>query len=203
MHEAIAQNFLDDVLESFRSYKKLADKAMAQVSDEEFFRQIDEESNSIAIIVKHIVGNMFSRWTDFLTTDGEKPNRERDMEFVMLDGVTKEEMLRRWEEGWQCVFDAIEPLKPEDLARKVFIRGQEHTVLEAINRQLTHYPSHIGQITFLAKHFRGSDWNTISVPKNKSAEFNAYVEEKNKAGEMVNRYDAPQEFVKETRTEKN
>lgn len=203
MYEAIAQNFLNDSLESFRSYKKLADKAMTQVSDEEFFKQLDEESNSIAIIVKHIVGNMFSRWTDFLTTDGEKPNRERDMEFVMLDGVTKQEMLKRWEEGWQCVFDAIEPLTPEDLARKVFIRGQEHTVLEAINRQLTHYPSHIGQITFLAKHFRGSDWKTLSVPKNKSVEFNAYLEEKNKAGETLNRYDAPHEFVKVTETEKN
>lgn len=197
MYEAIAQNFLTDSIQSFREYKKLADKAMAQVSEEEFFRQLDEESNSIAIIVKHIVGNMFSRWTDFLTTDGEKPNRERDMEFVMLDGVTKDEMLKRWEEGWQCVFDAIEPLKPEDLARTVFIRGQAHTVLEAIIRQLMHYPSHIGQITFLAKHFRGADWKTLSVPKNKSAEFNAYLEEKKKTGESVSRYDAPHEFLRD------
>jgi hypothetical protein len=197
MYEAIAQNFLADALVTFRAYKELADKAMAQVSEEEFFKTIDDESNSIAIIVKHIVGNMFSRWTDFLTTDGEKPNRERDMEFVMLDGVTKDEMLKRWEEGWRCVYDAIEPLKPDDLARTVYIRGQAHTVLEAINRQLAHYPSHIGQITFLAKHFRGADWKTLSVPKNKSAEFNAYLEEKKRAGETVNRYAAPQAFVKE------
>lgn len=197
MYEAIAQNFLTDAVQSFRDYKRLADKAMAQVSEEEFFRQIDNESNSIAIIVKHLTGNMFSRWTDFLTTDGEKPDRNRDMEFVMLDDMTKDEMLKRWEEGWQVVFGAIESLRAEDLARKITIRGVEHTVLEAINRQLTHYPSHIGQIIFLAKHFRSTDWRTLSVPKNKSAEFNAYLEEKNKAGEKLNRYDAPQEFAKE------
>jgi hypothetical protein len=198
MYEAIAQNYLEDTIKSFRDYKKLADKAMEQVSDEEFFKRIDDESNSIAIIVKHIVGNMFSRWTDFLTTDGEKPERDRDIEFVILEGVTREEMMERWERGWQCVFDAIEPLKPKDLARKVTIRGQEHTVLEAINRQLTHYPSHIGQIVFLAKHFRSADWKTLSVPKNKSAEFNAYLDQKNKAGENLDRHDAPRFFASES-----
>ena len=198
MYEAIAQNYLKDALESFRSYKKLAEKAIEQVSDEEFFKQIDEESNSIAIIAKHIVGNMFSRWTDFLTTDGEKPDRQRDMEFVMLDGARREELMERWEKGWQCVFDAIEPLRPEDLAHKIFIRGQEHTVLEAINRQLTHYSSHIGQIIFLAKHLRVADWKTLSVPRNRSAEFNAYLDQKNKAGEKLNRYEAPHTFANES-----
>jgi len=198
MYEAIAQNYLTDTIQSFRDYKELADKAMAQTSEEEFFRQIDGESNSIAIIVNHIVGNMFSRWTDFLTTDGEKPERNRDMEFVMLDGVTKEELLQRWEEGWQCVFNAIEPLKPEDLARKITIRGQEYAVLEAINRQLTHYPSHIGQIVFLAKHYRASDWKTLSVPKNKSAEFNAYLAKRKAEGrETLSPISGPQAFVKE------
>ncbi len=198
MYEAIAQNFLTDAIQSFREYKKLADKAMVQVTEEEFFLQIDNESNSIAIIIKHIVGNMFSRWTDFLTTDGEKPDRHRDMEFVMLDGVTKDELLQRWEEGWQCLFNALEPLKAEDLALKVCIRGQEHTVVEAIIRQLMHYSLHIGQINFLAKHFRGNEWETLSVPKNKSTEFNTYLEEKKKAGVSVGRYDAPQEFSKES-----
>jgi Protein of unknown function (DUF1572) len=188
MHdEALGQHYLADALRTFRDYKKLAERAIAQVSDEDFFRTIDEASNSIAVNVKHIAGNMLSRWSDFLTTDGEKPNRERDMEFVMLPETTKEEMLAYWESGWRCVFDAVEPLEPEDLMRTIRIRGQDHTVVQALNRQLTHYAYHVGQIVYLAKHFKSSEWQTLSVPKNKSAEFNTYLAEKMKASQSTAR----------------
>jgi len=173
-----AQHYLADALRAFRDYKKLAERAFAQISDEEFFRRLDEESNSIAISMKHMAGNMLSRWTDFLTTDGEKPDRNRDVEFVMLPGTTRDDMVAYWERGWQCVFDAVEPLGPDDLMRTVTIRGQDHTVIQAINRQLTHYAYHVGQIVFLAKHFKSSEWQSLSVPRNRSAEFNARVEEK-------------------------
>src|SRR5229473_3403356 len=178
MDQSLAQHYLSDAIASFRAYKKLAEKALAQVKDEECFVTLDEESNSIAVIMKHIAGNMLSRWTDFLTTDGEKPDRNRDMEFVMLPGTTKDEILAYWEKGWKCVFEAIEPLQPEDLMRTVKIRGQEHTVMQAINRQLTHYAYHVGQIVYLAKHFKSSEWQSLSVPRNRSAEFNAYLEQK-------------------------
>src|SRR5439155_13980379 len=168
-------------LYTFRYYKKLAERAFAQISDDDFFRTIDEESNSIAINIKHIAGNMLSRWTDFLTTDGEKPERNRDMEFVMLPETTKEEMLAYWEQGWAGLFGAIESLTPDDLMRTVAIRGEDHTVVQAINRQLTHYAYHVGQIVYLAKHFKSSEWKSLTVPKNKSVEFNAYLEEKLKA----------------------
>jgi hypothetical protein len=167
----IGQHYLEDALRMFRDYKKLAEGAFAQISDEDFFRTIDDESNSIAINIKHMAGNMLSRWTDFLTTDGEKPNRNRDMEFVMLPETTKEDMLAFWEKGWDCVFAAIEPLTPEDLMRTVMIRGQAHTVVQAINRQIAHYAYHVGQIVYLAKHFKSDEWKSLSVPKNKSAQF--------------------------------
>ena len=128
--------------------------------------------------MKHMAGNMLSRWTDFLTTDGEKPNRERDMEFVIVPDTVKADLLAYWEKGWQCVFAAIEPLGPEDLLRVVLIRGQEHTVMQAINRQIAHYAYHTGQIVYLAKHFKSSEWQSLSVPRNKSAEFNAFLETK-------------------------
>lgn len=162
------QHFLEDALKTFREYKKTAERAFAQTSNEDFFRVIDDESNSIAIIVKHMAGNMISRWTDFLTTDGEKPDRQRDLEFVMLPETTKEDMLAFWEKGWARVFAAIEPLTPDDLMLVVQIRGQDHTVMQAINRQLSHYANHLGQIVLLAKHFKGDEWQTLSVPKNKS-----------------------------------
>ena len=171
--QSIGQHYLDDALRRFRDYKKLAERAFAQISDEEFFRTLDEESNSIAINMKHIAGNMISRWTDFLTTDGEKPERNRDLEFVMLPETSKNDMLAYWERGWQCVFEAVEPLKPEDLMRTIRVRGQDHTVVQAINRQLAHYAYHVGQIVFLAKHFKSGEWQSLSVPKNRSAEFNA------------------------------
>ncbi len=171
--QSIGQHYLDDALRRFRDYKKLAERAFAQISDEEFFRTLDEESNSIAINMKHIAGNMISRWTDFLTTDGEKPERNRDLEFVMLPETSKNDMLAYWERGWQCVFEAVEPLRPEDLMSTIRVRGQDHTVVQAINRQLAHYAYHVGQIVFLAKHFKSGEWQSLSVPKNRSAEFNA------------------------------
>ena len=171
--QSLAQHYLEDALYTFRYYKKLAEGAFAQISDEEFFHTLDSESNSVAVNMKHMAGNMLSRWTNFLTTDGEKPERNRDMEFVMLPETTRDEMIAYWERGWKCVFDAVEPLRPDDLMRTVRIRGQDHTVVQAINRQLAHYAYHAGQIVYLAKHFRSSEWQTLSVPKNKSAEFNA------------------------------
>jgi len=182
--ESLAKHFLNDVLSSFRAYKKLAEKALGQLKDKEFFITLDDEANSVAVIMKHIAGNMFSRWTDFLTTDGEKPNRNRDMEFVIDASTTKSEILDYWEKGWQCLFKALEPLQPDDFERKVSIRGQEHTIVQAVNRQLAHYSYHIGQIVFLAKHFRASQWNSLSIPRNKSAEFNAYLSQ---APRTVNR----------------
>lgn len=197
MNEAIAKNYLDDVLTSFRAYKKLADKAFAQVDDDKFFATIDEESNSIATIIKHMAGNLISRWTDFLTTDGEKPDRQRDMEFVITTGVTRAEMLDYWERGWACVFGAIESLAPEDLAREILIRGERHTVVEAINRGLTHSAYHAGQIVFLAKHLRATEWQSLSIPRNQSVEFNSHLAEKNAESEpRRSRFDAAQDFVR-------
>jgi Protein of unknown function (DUF1572) len=172
MAQSLGQNYLVDALYTFRYYKQLAERAFAQISDKDFFRTIDDESNSIAVNMKHMAGNMLSRWTDFLTTDGEKPERDRDMEFMMLPETTKADMLAYWEKGWKCVFDAVEPLQPDDLTRTVTIRGQDHTVVQAINRQLAHYAYHVGQIVYLAKHFKSSEWQSLSVPKNRSAEFN-------------------------------
>jgi hypothetical protein len=172
----IAEEYLADALSSFRAYKKLADKAIAQASDEELFVKLDEEANSIAVVMKHMAGNMISRWTDFLESDGEKPDRNRDMEFV-VENSNREEMLAYWERGWKCVIDAIEPLTPADFTRRVFIRGQEHTIVQAINRQLMHYSYHIGQIVFLAKHFRSLEWKSLSIPRNRSAEFNKFLDQ--------------------------
>ncbi len=178
--EAIVQNYHEDAIAAMKAYKKLADKAIAQLKDEEFFVTLDEESNSVAVVMKHMAGNMFSRWTDFLTTDGEKPDRNRDMEFVIEQSTTKQDVLDYWERGWACVFAAIEPLTLEDFEKKVMIRGEEHTIVQAINRQLMHYSYHIGQIAYLAKHFRSSEWNSLSIPRNKSAEFNSSMQSRTK-----------------------
>ena len=167
-------SYIEDALAIFRQYKQLGERAMAQVPDEQLFALLDDESNSIAIIVKHVTGNMRSRWTDFLTTDGEKPTRNRDSEFVDPP-ATREALMREWEDGWACVFGAIETLTDSDLGRTVTIRGEAHSVMQAINRQLAHYPQHIGQIILLAKHYSGAGWQTLSVPRNKSAEFNRKV----------------------------
>lgn len=167
-------SYIEDALAIFRQYKQLGERAMQQVSDPQLFASLDEESNSIAIIVKHMAGNMRSRWTDFLTTDGEKPSRNRDGEFVD-PAATREALMKEWEEGWACVFGAIEPLTDADLSRAITIRGEAHSVMQAINRQLAHYPQHIGQIILLAKHYAGERWHTLSVARNKSAEFNQKV----------------------------
>lgn len=190
MPQPFIGNYHDDVIRSFRSYKGLAEGAMEQVSDDEFFFRIDAETNSIAIIVKHIAGNVHSRWRDFLTTDGEKPNRNRDAEFEII-GDTRTSLMSFWESGWQTLFDSIGPLSESDLARTVTIRGEPHTVVEAINRQLTHYAYHVGQIVMLAKHFRSADWKTLSVPRNRSSEFNRFLAERQKAGlEDAGRFEA-------------
>jgi Protein of unknown function (DUF1572) len=163
--------YLQDALAEFRKYKGFAEKAVAQISDEDWFRKLDPESNSIALVMKHVSGNMRSRWKDFLTTDGEKLDRDRDSEFEASDSDTMETVRRRWDEGWRLLFDALSPLTDEDLGRTVTIRGEPHTVLQAINRQLTHYASHVGQIVLLAKHFAGDRWHSLSIPRGKSREF--------------------------------
>ena len=167
-------SYLEDSIGVFRYYKQLGDRAMAQVSDEQLFFAIDEESNSIAIIVKHLSGNMQSRWTDLLTSDGEKPTRDRDAEFE-APPATREELLKTWEAGWACLFGALESLTEADLARTVTIRGEAHSVMQTINRQLAHYPYHVGQIVFLAKHFAQQQWQTLSVARKGSAEYTRKV----------------------------
>jgi uncharacterized damage-inducible protein DinB len=199
MDESLANHYLEDSIASLRAYKKMADKAIAQLHDDEFFITIDEEANSVAVIMKHMAGNMFSRWTNFLTTDGEKPNRNRDMEFVIESKTGKDDVVAYWEQGWQRVFDALEPLQAEDLGRKVLIRGEEHTVIQAINRQLMHYANHIGQIVFLAKHFRSSEWKSLSIPRNRSAEFNAYLAEKPGVADKEKQLEAVVDFAKQPR----
>ncbi|HEY2798469.1 MAG TPA: DUF1572 family protein [Thermoanaerobaculia bacterium] len=171
MAYSVGAHFLEDAIEQLRKYKKMADAALAQVQDEDFFRAPDPESNSVALVMKHLAGNMRSRWRDFLVSDGEKPDRHRDSEFERDGGDTRETMTARWEEGWALTFGALEPLREGDLLRTVPIRGMEHTVLQAIQRQLTHYAYHIGQIVFLAKHFAGARWKSLSIPKGKSREF--------------------------------
>ncbi len=164
-------SFLEDSLAQFRQYKQLAERAMAQVNDEQLTAVLDGEMNSLAVIVKHMAGNMRSRWTDFLTSDGEKPDRDRDAEFEEPP-VTREGLLEMWEAGWRCLFDTLESLSEADLTRTVRIRGEAHSVMQAINRQLTHYPYHCGQIVLLSKHFAHERWQSLSVPRGKSQEFN-------------------------------
>jgi hypothetical protein len=168
----VAAHYLDESRRQMRGHKRLAEGAMAQLRDDELFITLDAESNSVAVIVKHMAGNMRSRFTDFLTTDGEKPDRHRDQEFEMTATTTRSEVMTWWEEGWSRVIGAIESLEPEDLMRKVTIRGEPHTVLQAINRQIAHYAQHTGQIVFLAKHIRSSKWKTLSIARGKSEELN-------------------------------
>jgi Protein of unknown function (DUF1572) len=170
--------YLDEASRSLRGHKRLADGAISQLNDEQFFAAPDADSNSVAIMVKHMAGNMRSRFTDFLTTDGEKPDRNRDSEFVMPDHATREEVLQQWEQGWQIVFDTLHALQSEELERTVTIRGEPHSVLQAVNRQVAHYAYHVGQIVFLAKHWKGAEWKTLSVPKGQSEQHNAEMAEK-------------------------
>jgi len=169
MAHNLTTSYLEDSITVLHQYKTMAEKAMAQVSDIQLFATLDDQMNSIAVIVKHMTGNMRSRWTDFLTTDGEKPDRNRDTEFVEPPD-TREALMDRWETGWTILFSAIEPLTDADLSRTVTIRNEPHSVMQAINRQLAHYAGHVGQIILLSKHFAGSNWKTLSIPRNKSAE---------------------------------
>src|SRR5438067_5689627 len=173
MDDKIGAAYLEEARRSLRGHKRLAEGAFAQLRDEEFFLQLDDEANSIAILIKHLAGNMRSRFLDFLTSDGEKPDRDRDQEFILDPRPSRPELMRWWEAGWKYVFDAITPLQPEDLARVVTIRAEPHTVLQAIHRQLAHHAYHVGQIVLLAKHIRGAEWKSLSVPRGKSAEYNA------------------------------
>jgi Protein of unknown function (DUF1572) len=167
----IRSHYLEEAKRQFRGHKRMGEGAMSQLRDQDFFVTLDPESNSVAILVKHLAGNMRSRFTDFLSSDGEKPDRFRDREFELSPSTRAAEVMAWWEEGWAVVFSAIDPLTPEDLMRTVTIRGEPHTVLQAMNRQIAHYAQHIGQIVFLAKHLRSSDWKTLSIPRGKSEEF--------------------------------
>jgi hypothetical protein len=178
----LAAHYLEEARRQFRGHKRMGEGAMAQLRDEEFFATLDLESNSVAILVKHLAGNMRSRFTDFLTTDGEKPDRFRDQEFELTSATTREEVMKWWEEGWSRVFAAIDTLKPEDVTRTVTIRGEPHSVLQAINRQIAHYAQHIGQIVFLAKHLRASDWKTLSIPRGQSEDYKRVVPKPHKPG---------------------
>lgn len=167
----LSAHYIEEARRQMRGYKRMGEGAMAQLRDNDFFLTLDPESNSVAILVKHLAGNMRSRFTDFLTSDGEKPDRFRDREFEVSGATTRADVMRWWDEGWACVLGAIEALKPDDVMRTVTVRGEPHTVLQATNRQLAHYAGHIGQIVFLAKHLRSTAWNTLSIPRGKSEEF--------------------------------
>lgn len=181
----VAEDFLRSAKRQFLYYKTLGEKAIEQLEPEQLFVSLNEDTNSIAVIVKHLHGNMLSRWTDFLTTDGEKETRDRDGEFTESASTPrqgsgtalsvtkdKEDLMKNWNEGWACLFNTLESLKPEDLSTIVYIRNEGHTALEAINRQLAHYPYHVGQIVFYAKLLKKTEWNSLSIPKNKSKDYN-------------------------------
>jgi len=166
------QNYLDDARKQFRYYRKLGEQAMDQLESEQLFVAATEDSNSIAVIVGHLAGNMLSRWTDFLTSDGEKDWRDRDSEFeIQFSG--REDLVKRWNEGWDCFLAALDQLQPADLQKICYIRNEGHSVLEAINRQFGHYPYHVGQIVFAAKQLKAGPWKNLSIPKNQSQTFNA------------------------------
>lgn len=177
---SFAATFYDEVRRSFRGYKRLADGGLAQLSDEDFFRLPDPESNSAAQLVKHVAGNLRSRWKDFLTTDGEKPDRHRDQEFVLTPADTRADLMRRWEESFQIVFDTVASLTAEDFGRTVTIRGESHTILQALSRSMLHTAYHVGQILYVGKHWREAEWTMLSIPKGKSEEFNTMQPEDRK-----------------------
>jgi hypothetical protein len=162
----LGNQYLDNSIKAFQSLKSTAEKAMAQLSPEQYHWQPDPESNSVTILIKHLTGNMFSRWTDFLTTDGEKPNRNRDSEFED-ENLAHEQLIARWERGWNVLFDALSALTADDLLKTVLIRNEPHTVMKAIHRQLTHYAAHIGQIYYIAKMLKGENWQSLTIPKKK------------------------------------
>lgn len=175
-------SYLEDSLTLFRYYKNLAERAITQVNDQELLAVIDPEANSIAVIVKHMAGNMQSRWKNFLTSDGEKPGRDRDAEFTDPPAA-RAALMATWEDGWRCLFEALEPLQENDMGRTVTIRGEAHSVMQTINRQIAHYAYHCGQIVFLAKHLKSSGWQSLSIPRGRSSDFNRRVQ----AGEASQR----------------
>jgi hypothetical protein len=169
----IASSYLEEIKRQFRGHQRMGERALAQLEEKDFFVTLDPESNSVATLVKHIAGNARSRFTDFLTSDGEKPDRFRDQEFEVSEKTTREEVMRWWEQAWSYVFSALDSLKPDDVLRTVTIRQEPHTVMQALNRSLAHYAQHIGQIVFLAKHLRSAQWQTLSIPRGKSEEYKA------------------------------
>jgi hypothetical protein len=175
MRSKLTSSYVEDSLFLFRHYKKLAERAMEQVTDGQLLTVLDPEMNSIAVIAKHMAGNMHSRWTDFLTSDGEKASRDRDAEFEDPP-ATRQRLVTMWDEGWRSLFAALEPLSDADLSRIITIRGEKHTVMQAINRQTTHYAYHSGQIVFLAKHFQSDHWKSLSIPRGQSVQFSKAVQ---------------------------
>lgn len=165
--------YLEETRAQLQKLKETTEKALAQVRDADLSAQIDPENNSLAMLVQHLAGNLRSRWTDFLIADGEKPDRDRDSEFIVADGTTRAALLEGWEGGWKCLFSALEALTDEDLTRTVLIRAEPHSVIKAINRQLGHTAYHVGQMVLLARHFAGEGWQTLSVPRGGTREFNA------------------------------
>jgi len=164
-------DYLNSVKKQFEYYKSVGEKTFEQLQEKDLFWQYDQDSNSIAIIVNHLWGNMKSRWTDFLSSDGEKAWRQRDLEFEMVI-KTKEELIEKWDDGWNCLFDALDLVNADTFDTKIYIRNQEHSVMDAINRQLAHYPYHIGQIVYIGKMVKKNEWHILSIPKGKSNEFN-------------------------------
>jgi hypothetical protein len=171
----LAAHYLEEIPRQLRGHKRMAEAAIAQLTDQDFFRPLDPESNSVAILVKHIAGNMRSRFTDFLTTDGEKPDRHRDQEFELPAEASRSQVMQAWEQQWEALFATLSSLQPADLLRTVTIRGEAHTVVQALNRALAHYAQHIGQIVFLAKHLRAAEWKTLSIPRGKSEEYKVKI----------------------------
>ena len=169
----LASSYLEEIKRQFRGHQRMGERALAQLEEKDFFVTLDPQSNSVAALVKHIAGNARSRFTDFLTSDGEKPDRFRDQEFEVSEKTTREEVMRWWEQAWFHVFSALDSLKPDDVLRTVTIRQEPHTVMQALNRSLAHYAQHIGQIVFLAKHLRSGRWQTLSIPRGKSEEYKA------------------------------
>lgn len=163
--------FLTESVSGFHALKELADRALAQTGDDAFLARLDDSSNSVAVLVAHLAGNALSRWTDFLTTDGEKPTRDRDGEFDLDPRLTRADLMQQWEAGWRAVFAAVEPLTAADLDRTIMIRGEPHSVMQAILRQIRHYAYHVGQIVQLAKHYRGAEWQTLSIAKGQSRQY--------------------------------
>jgi hypothetical protein len=174
MAHQFTTSYIEDSLTLLRQYKKMAERAMEQLSSEQLYAALDAEMNSVAVIIKHMAGNMRSRWRDFLTTDGEKPDRDRDSEFTDPP-LSRDALMQLWENGWAYVFGALEPLSEADLARRVTIRGEPHSVMQAINRQIAHYACHCGQIIFLAKHLHHENWKSLTIPRKGSAEYNSRV----------------------------